>query len=522
LAVDGFYIIVEPENIGTISTLPTDLEDRYWVFEVYRPYVGTENEIYYETGAIYNIGSPTTSGRNYQTLTDVILGDSYGSVYYRTGTPSGAVSRLVENMSPNVASYSNWEQWYGFVNIYETTGQQQKETTIQYSDTFIRGTKVNNLNVFQPLSQKDIGTDGGAIQKLQLTNRRQEDGSVMLIICSNDTLSAYLGEVQLLASNQNANIATTNDVIGTVNSLRNGFGTRNPESVIEYVGNVYWFDAYHGSFVRYSTNGIFPISSIKQSRFFQRYSKAYLTASTSTLDTINGFHHVPTCINPFYKEVICTLPALSYENYAPVLPSYTSTPNYASSILNRFDIYDGLGKTMVFNYENEKWQQDFEWAGEFYEYVNNQMFGFKNGRLYLHDSSITQTNTVYGVQYPTRVCFALNQPLSAVKNVYQIGVEGEVPDYSVLYSPTPDIQITDLTADEYTDQEGIQYATFYRDRLSPNTSGTVDDKMFKGDVMKSQTPLVHLEWQKYDGLMYVNFVNLNYVISRGQKQIVAK
>ncbi|MCL5460230.1 hypothetical protein M3M33_16455, partial [Loigolactobacillus coryniformis] len=79
----------------------------------------------------------------------------------------------------------------------------------------------------------------------------------------------YLGEVQLVGSDKNAYLASSPNVIGTVNILKGNFGTVNPESVTEYRGNVYWLDANNGRYIQYSSNGLFPISNYKMTRFWK-------------------------------------------------------------------------------------------------------------------------------------------------------------------------------------------------------------------------------------------------------------
>jgi hypothetical protein len=89
-----------------------------------------------------------------------------------------------------------------------------------------------------------------------------------------------------------------------------------------------------------------------------------------------------------------------------------------------------------------------------------------------------------------------------------------------LYTTLPNTQITDLTESEFVSQEGIFYGRFLRDRLSPNATGTPDQKMLNGDVILSQIPQIMAEWQSYDSIIYVNFVDVGFNLSRGQNFIL--
>jgi hypothetical protein len=149
------------------------------------------------------------------------------------------------------------------------------------------------------------------------------------------------------------------------------------------------------------------------------------------------------------------------------------------------------------------------------------MFGFKNGALYEFNTNTSTWNTWFGTQYPVRICWVVNQPLSGLKDMAELVVEGnQAPDYTVLYTTLPNTQITDLTESEFVSQEGIFYGRFLRDRLSPNATGTPDQKMLNGDVILSQIPQIMAEWQSYDSIIYVNFVDVGFNLSRGQNFIL--
>jgi len=512
IAQDGKYIIVSLEDIG-------DLSVRKMMYEIYTPYQTSEQEPFFEIGQLYEISNPGTGSRAYSVTSDVFLPDAYAITRnFELDTYEA------EAMSPNDLFYQIWYNDGGKPNFITKLGQVEKSSFFIWSNVYIPGTSVNGLSTFEPLNQTNIPENGGSIQKLQLTTKVQDEGEVMLGICRVETFSIYLGETQIL-DNTGATqfFSASSGVVGTINPLKGSRGTRSPETVIEKDGLVTWLDVDNGAQVQYAVNGLEDISRYKQTRFFQRYCNEYLEASTGNLDNINGFHHIPTGFDPFHKEIIVTLPALIYDNYADTLPSYSSVPSYATSIVNRFDIFDRLGKTMTFKYEENKWGNNFEFMGEWYDYIQNTMFGFKNGYLYIHNDDAVNWNTYYGVQYPVRICTTANLNPSALKVLNNIAVESNlIPDYAVAYTDYPNVQITDLasTDPEWEDQEGMFYADFLKDRLSPNATGTADEKLFTGDDLTDIVIKIMCEWQAYDSLFYCNFIDIGYSISRGQKQIL--
>ncbi len=520
LGTDGNFVLAKAADIGTIGT---GVE---FFIELYTPYKPSTNEPFYETGDMIPILNPTENTRAYSQIAGSINGDCYaiervigvgGSIYF------------CEAMSPNDKTWQFWQQDRGWVNFFDSLGQQQIEGDINWSNTRINGTKTNGLNSFQPLNTKNIGSSSGSIQKLQLTNKQQEDGTVMLIITDTDSLSAYLGEIQLYKAATVEGLITASDIIGTINPHQNGQGTLNPESVVEYNGTVWWINVLKGIVAQYANDGVTNVSDTKMRRFFDRWSKRYVYLGKDAVEALCGFSHIAACVdisNGIYSlvlpqtEVNAVVSGLPV-GFAQALPSYDSLPDYASSIQNRFDIYDGQPKIMNYDYVGNRWIGAFQWLPECMEYFGNRLFGFKDGFLYLMNESTTSWNNIFGVQYPQRICFTCNLPASEVKSILNIALESkQIPNFTVLYTLLPNEQITDLTADDYVNQESVMYADFFRDRMSPNSQGTVVDKLYQGDVIVGTVAFVMIEFQEYDEQLILNLTNIGFELSRGQSNIL--
>lgn len=510
IAQDGNYIIVSPQDIG-------DLSNKRIIYEIYNPYRTSEQEPFYEVGEMYLITNPGTVSRSYSVLTDIFLPDTY--VLSRNYTSN---TYFAEAMSPNDLFYQRWDNDGGKPNFITQLGQVHKKNFFRFSSTYIPGTQTNGLSTFDAPNQNDVSEDSGEINKLVLTSKIQDEGTVMLAICRHETNSIYLGETRVVGTDGKTQfLAQATGVVGTINNLKGSRGTINPESVFEYLGLVSWIDILNGDVVQYSNNGLDIISMNGMERFFRNYSLNYMAASTNNLNNINGFHHIPSCVDPFHKEFLFTLPALIYENYAATLPSYTSVPTYATSIISRFDVYDELGKTMAYNFLENKWGSNYEFMPEWMEYYQNTLIGFKNGVVYIHNENTDTWNTFYGVEYPVRICLAANNGSSALKQLNNIAVEGNAePEFTVGYADYPNVQVTDLAGENYSGKEGQLYATFFRDRLSPNVVGTVNDKLYKGDSITDIALKVMLEFPQYEDLIYINFVDIGFELSKGQKQII--
>lgn len=525
LAQDGNFVLVQPSDIGSLGAAVS------FLVELFTPYKQSVTEPFFETGDMLDVVNPTTDSRQYSATNGSINGDCYA--IERDKGVAGTELYFVEAMSPNDKVWQIWQTDRGWVNFFDSIGQQRKEDAIDWSETFIDGTKTNGLNKFDPLNTKDIGGSSGQIQKLQLANKVvDESGSILLIICQDATVSAYLSEVQTFNASSQGALITTDDVIGSINAMKFTAGTINPESIVEYNGVVWWLDLIRGNVVQYDPNGISPISYYKMRSFFTRFSQRYLELGAAAVEELCGFSYIESCVDPTTSELLFTLPQTE-ENvissgipvgFAQPLPSYVTLPDYASSIQNRFEFYDGQPKTVIYNFLKNKWYGAYQWLPDLMEYGGNKFFGFKNGWLHLFNESTTSFNTIFGVEYPERVCFVVNMQPNVPMDIFDLAVEGnmKIPNFTVCYCTEPNEQITDLTADDFTNTEGILYAKFFRDRLTPSVSGTVIDKMYKGDVLKSITAKVMLEWNVYDSQLINNFVNIGASVSGGHVQIMIK
>lgn len=516
IAQDGRWLVCELQNLGTIGTSAVPYTTA--LFEIYTPFQPSVNEPFYEVGQTFPVNNPGEAGREYS----VISGSFNGDVTLLERS-DGANDYFTENMSPNDKFYLNWYTDSGRANFLDRIGETEEPNVISFSNKYINGSRINGLSSFDPLNVKDIPLECGQLQKLQLTSKAQDEiGVTMLGICERQTVSMYLGEVQQYGSNKETTLTVADSVIGTINVLKNTRGIIDSSSVIEYDGLVNFIDIVNGKVVQYSNNGLDDISDYKMQRFFKNYCDEYLATNSNNLDNINGFHHTPSCFDTFHREFIISLPGLIYSNYGDVLPSYGGVaPDYATSILNRFDIADSLAKTMVFKFEDNVWMGDFEPVTEWYDYLYNKTFAFKNGYLYEMYASAVSYNNFFGVQYPVRICCTGNINPSQLKDLFNVIIESNAaPDYSVAMANWPNQQITDLSEDDYTDQQGTFYADWFLDRLSPNASGTADEKMYVGDVLTDKALFFMFEFQQYEQLFYCNFVDIGWGASRGQSNPV--
>jgi hypothetical protein len=320
----GEYIVADLIDMSSLTNV---------IYEVYSPYVESSNEPYYEVGETYSILNPGTVTRTYSTTVGNIDGD-VSSVKRNIGS----TDFLFEAMSPNDIYWQNWNRNIGRPNIVLDSKNAQKKTSVYYSNVVILGSQTNGLSSFEALSQTQLPYELTRIRKLQLVSKVGAEGTVMLAVGEQETASIYLGEAQIFDNSGNSFLATTSGVIGNVNILRGSYGTINPESIFKWKGNVVWFDANKGAWVRYDTNGLFPISQNKMAKYFRKVGQdvlAHISDPTEfNLSNPGVEFRVLGGIDPYHEEYLSSIPRMTIHPENAVLEDMElQTNTYAFATL---------------------------------------------------------------------------------------------------------------------------------------------------------------------------------------------
>jgi hypothetical protein len=503
----GKYIIVKAENIG-------DLAVKRFVYEVYTPYQTGEQEPFFEVGELYRILDPETSARRYETLSGDFLPDAYS-----ISRNFDSVTYMAEAMSPNDLYFDRWDTDAGKANFVTKLGEQTKDHSISFSNTYVAGTALNGLSTFDLFDEETIPLETGSIKKLQLTSKvADEIGSVMLAICTRETASIYIGEVQLVGSDSNAPLVQTNRVVGSVNILKGSYGTNNPESVVEHRGNVYWLDINNGKYIQYSLNGLFPISNYKMTRFWKLFSDQFQSMTSEEIEALGTRPYVVSAVDPHHNELLISIPKLLATPPKGYLPDYEST-------IYPFDIWDGQAKTMVYKLDlglgNPHWQGSYSFNADYIISLQDKLFSFKTGHLYEHNST-TDFNEFYGTRYKSKVMFISNSLPNVPKVYNNISVEANdgtlLPSLVYMRTEVPYIQGTDLVDFDWRNLEGKLYATFYRNKIQPTATGYSTDSLLTGEKMRGMVAKVLLEFTVTTEPLELKFVTLGFNISRGHRE----
>lgn len=617
---DGNYIVIKAQDIGDLTTAK-------FIFEIYTPYQSSVQEPFYEVGQMYKILNPGTDIRSYETLSDIFIPDAYVLTRnYSTET------YFAEGMSPNDYFWQRWDNDGGKINLVTRLGQVVKENSISFSNNYIPNTSINGLSTWDAGDEKAVPNECGAIRKALLTSKVQDEiGSVLLVGCERETASVYIGEVQLVGSAGNADLATTEQVIGTINVLKGSYGTVNPEAWIEFRGSVFFPDANNGKWIQYASNGLFPITNYKMTRFWNLWFKQFLSMTSAQIEALGGRPFIFTTVDPYHGELLISIPKLSdtppkgylpdftylapisktaydvrigytdkqpddpqpaipvsyygvflyitegapvgyylipstqsitAENVAPpspVVPPATISfstlifkgstieevyqnllpsgyrqvsgslavnggSTTVSGIINRtiypFDILDFQGKTIVYQLDKgngmPKWMGSYAFNPEGFITLQNKLFLFKEGHIWVGNQT-TSYNNLLGVQYKSKIMFVSNQTPAIPKVYNNIALKSNLkPTLTYLYNDSPCIQCSDLVDFDYRDKEGNLYATFYRNKITPTSSGYSISGLLVNEKMRGAAMKIMLEFTVSSTPLELEFVSIGFDQSRGQ------
>lgn len=512
---DGYYSAGEPlaANPDTDTTIFHNGNYQYGVvFEIFRP---AKNQTeYYEVGKPILVSSPTIS----ESITlkgDVTLIQNFErndweytqGVLYKDdasqrqnwlvadlATPGLLGSTVwfpyLEAMSPWDKVYSIWSRELGKPTaVVPDAKQVYKKSFIRFSNKYVSGTKLNGLNTFEALNEKELPVENGAINKLTIASNAQAEGTVLLAIQQNETESVYLGEMQWRDTQGNTTTAISDQVLGSNNTLRGGFGTINPESVVaDGNGSVYWWDATKGEVVRYAANGLTPLAlTYRMQAFFRELSRKQLPLKEH-IKVFGGF-------DPVSREYI-----MHFAQYGQ-----PEDANYFAPV------------TIAFSEKMQGFTSRYDYHPEYFAKSNTLFFTFKNGKIWQHEAGAA-TNVFYGQFYPSQIRFISNQEPHLVKIWNAIAIEGQqvwVPKEMTNEAG----QLSYMKADWFANREGVFYGAIRRD-----TKGKTGDagviELNNGEPLRSAYLDILLE-NNTAGLVPVRLdaVNVIYTGSTGHQSI---
>jgi hypothetical protein len=326
------------------------------------------------------------------------------------------VRRTTTLKSGYVLDYQSITANYGRFNVeFEDEEENKFPHILSYSEKYVEDSFINGLNSWLDVNVYPLPIERTPIRALVPTE------NVVLAIHERNVTSLYIGESFIETANENALLAKSERYIADDRRLKGDYGTVNPESIAVHRDNVYFFDAYQGAIVRYSVNGLFPISSYKMESYFYTLSRNYLGTDAKI---VGGF-------DPYHMEYIISFPAIN----------------------------DIPSQTWVFSERTNSWVGTHQYVPDLLSKVNNSLLSFKNGQLYVHNKNELYNN-FYGVQYDRLLEFTLVDNPSKVKvlnnvHIHADNLGGTERDVVIEIEDEKGLQQTYIEAQNFEDQEEV-------------------------------------------------------------------
>lgn len=470
-----------PKTEGIIvpfeTTIPYPVLNYGALIEIYRP-KALKSQIYYEsilgssffdnTNKYYQTSRkrvyPILQNLNdpigqYTTTSTTLLGDE-GDSYCLKKTYKGRLwnkSYDIISMTPDVSnitgSYINsqdvstpfgWQKTNGKPNLKAifTEAISFKKTGHRFSEQYLPNSKINGLSQFEGGSEKIFPQEYIEINKLIVASDNKINGSILLSLFTSNSISIYINRSQITDGSGDRQVGLSDQVLGSFNTLDGGYGCVHPESVSAFNQKVWWWDANKGIIVRYSRDGVTPLSDIYKVRSYirpkaislasQYANPAYSQLAPGTYDFFNDIYIL--CLREYIY------PFMKGESIV--------FDEELDSFISKYDISNSLGETP-----------------ELMANVYNKTFSFMNGLIHIHN--VGEYNTFYGHKKESTIEVITNKFPSDVKEFANISLESadkwSIPKQITSIYNKKIKQLSGLDLTDYVTEEGIYKSDLRKD-----------------------------------------------------------
>jgi hypothetical protein len=473
----GNYVVVD--YIGSIPKLEDNL-----IFEIYTPKLQVDSEIFYEFGPCYKIENGFHKGGTQdQTGAQPAKGTFSGGDTYKLARTIPIETGQDVIFTYDSASISDaivtGDSSIGRPNIQNKDFREQlRASTVRFSNPLVQDSFVNGIPSFETLDELVIGDDRGSIQKMVATTDN------ILVIHERESTILRIREAFLNTPDGAGILSQTNKVIGDKYELRGEFGTRNPESVVEFDDVIYWYDSDKSEPIRYSNNGLTPLGkNLKFKDFFLNVEKtreAYRIANPGAVDRVYG-------------------------GYDPEKDVF---------VLSFNDLGDGNQYAPMFAERPNVWIGQVSYFAENFVNIGNYLYSFKDGVLWEHDKDDVNHNVFYGVQHFPKFKLVSNKENLFEKIYRGVGIKSNQP-WDTPSITNPDGQSSKLFQANFYERDDEYYADFLRDEnTNPDQLTGAQTPLTHGHVLRSQVLEVEFSTDK-TGKIFVEDITVRYQRSPG-------
>ena len=381
-------------------------------------------DIYYEIPTTYDITGGNHMGDSGHGDTDQVVGVTDAVLSLYDGDVffiDFKIERYKVNLDFNSTKFNNLNTLRP--NAFSTTvGEVTRQASITYSEVFREDTSFNGLGVFNTSKEnyKDLDLQKGSIQ---IGVARYGD----IFIAQEDKLSVVLFGRDLLTDAGGAeSLTAVSQVLGRQMYIPvdNGI-SQNPESFVRYDGWMIMTDSSRGEVLMVNGNEVKKISR----------------------EGMNDYFKDKMISNPDTKK---------FGGYDP------RTNEYIISIDD---------ETVAFNVLNNTWTTFYSYLPENMTFINGNMYSFKDGKLHIHNNTVTGYCNFYNTKYGMEMTLMINAHPTEIKEFLTLELAGThawSANIKALVSGEDDYIESNIINTEFNKTEGIWYAYTRRNESTTN------------------------------------------------------
>lgn len=520
------------------------------LFEVFNPKsVSTDDEqIFYEVGESVKItdGIPETfsgvltNGDTYWRGRLIIVNDDATKF-------ASAYPVVIEDASVS-DFYISKDEDIGRIGVIDPNFKQiYNPSKLRVSNSYQESSSHNGLSSMEELNVRELDKAYGTIKKLAFINNN------LVCVMESKEVSNYIGLVTLMQASRGADaglIATSADFFGTEYVHKQMLGTDFAGSIaISNAGIMFGLNSKSSNAWKY-TDDEQVISDVKMVNYFVDLSKDGVSDVASIYDRWREEYILTITRNKeFQCETFRSTPTTGGQNVDLIFYGKHEIPAEGTSVTIKFNngdtlvgsvasnyqhngfdvivvfvaddilVQDSLGATMSYqvkdtlawNDTKKRWTTFYSFAPECYGILGSELFSFKSGKLWIHDTSVVRNN-FYSEQNKTKLSVVFNQEPDKVKVWNTTTLMTQQSDgknnWSAPVIKNNNGQLSRLVKGSWKKLEEFWYAYFKRDL---NTVA-VANPIIEGRSLRSTILQVDLE-NDFDGDMVLYSFDANYTLS---------
>ena len=353
----------------------------------------------------------------------------------------------------------------------ENGGEKFYETLHVFSDPIFHDSKINGLSAFNPLNRYEFPREYGAIRSLVMA------GNVLLQLHEDRPVSIYIGENMLVDGAGQQIVSVSNKVIGTFRPQAATFGTKNPESVMEFDTKVVWWDEARAALVRYDNNGSYPISNYK----FTAWARDMVNNMRKLKESERKVH---IGYDPYLRQYIVSFEGGTYD----VTTEVTSVDLEGNLITSTNTVTKTIEyQTIGFSESHKGIKSFYSWEVDDLVEMGDKSIAFKDGKLWIQHSNDEYGN-FFGQHYDCTVKFVM-KPYPDVSKVWEaLQLIGATNKWEIVSIKNNEGQETRIKETKFEKTEKDYYADIPRD-INSNTSYPIID----GEVIRSAEIVIEMK-----------------------------